>query len=342
MSGNSKGTQDIVCTIRNNGFYDNHSIAYCLLSYLCAYLRCYYPNEFVAGYLNYAANADDVKNGTDLARVYGVKITPPKYGVSRGGYAYDKEAGVIAKGLSSIKYLSADVANIFYNIAHNDKPTTFTAMLLDVKDKQVDTRQMTILLNIGFFEKFGNVPTLSKIFASYQLFYKQGKPIHSMRKDKVGNGAFAEIVKLYAGDKTKSGKDAASYTFQTEEDVKDCLEACEEYIRSLELPDLPLKTKIANSIEYLGYCDVQTNIPTDRRKLIIGEIKPKRSSTSGQVWAYSVDVQSLGTGKASQITVLSRMYDKKPINKGDIVFCKDIYKNDRGYWIMNAWENITA
>ena len=320
----------------------NHSVAYCLLSYLCAYLRYYYPKEFIAGYLNFAANADDIKNGTELAKAYNVRITPPKYGVSRGGYAYDKEAGVIAKGLSSIKYLSSDIADSLYNIAHNDNPQDFSDMLILSSDKGIDTRQMTILININFFERFGTVPKLARIYSAYQLFYKQGKPIKSMRKDKVGNGDFAEVVKSHSTDKTKTGKEAASYTFATEEDVAECLRDCERHILALPVPDLSLKDKIQNSIDYLGYCDVQTGDPKDRRKLIIGDVHAKRSNTSGAIWAYSLDVQSLGTGKASQLTVLSRMYDKNPIKKGDIVYCKNIYKNERGYWYMNDWSQISS
>lgn len=39
----------------------NHSIAYCLLGYLCAYYRYYHPLEFITSFLNNAANEDDIR-----------------------------------------------------------------------------------------------------------------------------------------------------------------------------------------------------------------------------------------------------------------------------------------
>ena len=83
----------------------NHSIAYCLLGYLCAYFRYYHPIEFITAFLNDAANDEDIRNGTILAKQRGITIVPPKFGISRSDYFFTKEKRVIAKGLSSVKYM---------------------------------------------------------------------------------------------------------------------------------------------------------------------------------------------------------------------------------------------
>ena len=67
----------------NIGLNDNHSIAYCLLGYLCAYYRYYYPSEYITAYLNNAANDDDIANGTALAMSKGISIKPPRFGHSK-------------------------------------------------------------------------------------------------------------------------------------------------------------------------------------------------------------------------------------------------------------------
>ena len=41
----------------------NHSVGYCMIGYLCAYLRYYHPFEFITAYLNNANGEDDVKAG---------------------------------------------------------------------------------------------------------------------------------------------------------------------------------------------------------------------------------------------------------------------------------------
>ena len=59
----------------------NHSIAYCLLGYLCAYYRYYYPVQFITAFLNNAANDDDIASGTMLAKIYDIRIYSPRFGV---------------------------------------------------------------------------------------------------------------------------------------------------------------------------------------------------------------------------------------------------------------------
>ena len=76
-----------------------------MLGYLCAYYRHYYPFEFITSFLNNAANEDDIKNGTAYANKIGIQVTMPKYRLSRSDYFFDKEKGVIAKGLSSVKFI---------------------------------------------------------------------------------------------------------------------------------------------------------------------------------------------------------------------------------------------
>ena len=87
----------------------NHSVAYCLLGYLCAYYRYYHPVAFAASFLNNAANNDDIKNGTEMAKRYGIKISLPKFGLSGGEYTPNEDEGVIAKGAGSIKGIGVQI-----------------------------------------------------------------------------------------------------------------------------------------------------------------------------------------------------------------------------------------
>lgn len=51
------------------------------------------------------ANEEDIVNGTALAREYGVKITPPRFGESSAKYTAHPESKTISKGIESVKYL---------------------------------------------------------------------------------------------------------------------------------------------------------------------------------------------------------------------------------------------
>lgn len=311
----------------------NHATEYSLIGYLCAYLRCYYPCEFITAYLNNAANEDDVINGTTLAAEYGFKVTPPRFGASRDAFYFNKEKKEIAKGLTSVKYMSAALANELYDIYDEVKGRSFMEVLKALSKTSIDTRQLDILIKIGYFEEFGNMGELLKLVQVYS-FFKNGTA-KSVSKSKVV-GFLTDIILDYATDKGVKGNELKSYTIT---DMDGLLAACEEQIRKSNIPDLTLKVKIQNSIDYLGYVGIQTGLPEDRRKLLITEVFPMRGK-NGAPWGYKVNTQSLGTGKQSSLTIPARIYAENQVAKGDIVYAENCYKNPKGYWYLNSYRKI--
>lgn len=313
----------------------NHSIGYCMIGYLCAYLRYYYPAEFITAYLNNANNEDDIKNGSALAELYGIQIVPPRYGISKDRYVYDKDRNVIAKGINSIKYMNSTVANELYDLAKRSDPKTFMSLLtLMNNETSIDTRQRDILIKIDFFVDFGNVTELSRI-ASVFAFFKNGTA-KKVQKDKI-SGQMLDVVSKYATDKNKNGTEAKSFTIT---DMVGLLDECEDVIKSLHLPDLDLKCKIQNQIELMGYIDLTTNKKEDRRKLLITDVFPLSSKKDNTIWGYAVQTRSVGSGKASRLTIRSSVYAKAPIKRFDIIYAKELEKNRSGYWYLLDYDLI--
>lgn len=313
----------------------NHSIGYCMIGYLCAYLRYYYPAEFITAYLNNANNEDDIKNGSALAELYGIQIVPPRYGISKDRYVYDKDRNVIAKGINSIKYMNSTVANELYDLAKRSDPKTFMSLLtLMNNETSIDTRQRDILIKIDFFVDFGNVTELSRI-ASIFVFFKNGTA-KKVQKDKI-SGQMLDVVSKYATDKNKNGTEAKSFTIT---DMAGLLDECEDVIKSLHLPDLDLKCKIQNQIELMGYIDLTTNKKEDRRKLLITDVFPLSSKKDNTVWGYAAQTRSIGSGKVSRLTIRSSVYAKAPIKRFDIIYAKELEKNRSGYWYLLDYDLI--
>lgn len=100
----AKAFMKIIEDASSYSFGYNHATEYSLIGYLCAYLRCYYPCEFITAYLNNAANEDDVINGTTLATEYGFKVTPPRFGASRDVFYFNKRniQALLKKHLTTI------------------------------------------------------------------------------------------------------------------------------------------------------------------------------------------------------------------------------------------------
>ena len=313
----------------------NHSIGYCMIGYLCAYLRYYYPAEFITAYLNNANNEDDIKNGSALAELYGIQIVPPRYGISKDRYVYDKDRHVIAKGINSIKYMNSTVANELYGLAKRSDPKTFMSLLtLMNNETSIDTRQRDILIKIDFFVDFGNVTELSRI-ASIFVFFKNGAA-KKVQKDKI-SGQMLDVVSKYATDKNKNGTEAKSFTIT---DMAGLLNECESVIKSLHLPDLDLKCKIQNQIELMGYIDLTTNKKEDRRKLLITDVFPLSSKKDNTIWGYAAQTRSIGSGKVSRLTIRSSVYAKTPVKRFDIIYAKELEKNRSGYWYLLDYDLI--
>jgi DNA polymerase-3 subunit alpha len=307
----------------------NHSIGYCMIGYLCAYLRYYHPYEFITAYLNNANGEEDIRNGSDLALLYGIRIIPPKFGVSKDKYVFDKEKQVIAKGITSLKYLNAQVANELYEVAHKYQPKTFMEVLLRASQKtSLKTNQRDNLIKVDFFSDFGNTVELARIVDLFVLL-KDGtakKISKDKAKDKLG-----ELIARYSIGTNKDGSESKSYSIT---DMGGLLAEGEAIIKSLNLPDVDIRVKMANQQEIMGYIDLTTGRKEDRRKLLITEVYPLISKDKGTAWGYAVITRSLGTGKTARLTIRSYLYSRIPVQKGDIVFAKELDKNKAGYWYL--------
>ena len=314
----------------------NHSVAYCLIGYLCAYLRYYHPYEFITCYLNKASTEEDIKQGTELAESYGIRITPPRYGISKDSYCFDVNQKVIAKGVSSIKYLSSKVANELYDISKTYSPETFLNLLFLIKDTSVDNRQLDMLIKIDFFEEFGNCRELLRIRDMFDYF--KGGDMKSIKKSNINDDALRNIISKYASSKKKDGSEAVSFTFADKDSLEQCMKECEIMIKSLHLPDLDMKVKIQNSIDILGYVNVVTGKEEDRRRLLITDCMPLTDKKTGSIWSYRLSTRSLGSGKTSRVSVSSERYNQTPIKVGNIVYAKQVGQNRSGYWYIYDYE----
>ena len=314
----------------------NHSIAYCLLGYLCAYYRFYHPLEFITAYLNNAANDDDIERGTEYANLVGIKITMPKFGFSKADYFFDKEQNVIAKGLSSVKYLSGSVADELYVLAHDKQYDYFVDLLTDIDQKtRVDSRQLNILIKIDFFSSFGNQRELFRIIDLFYGVYKKGSA-KKISKERVDGSPLESIVAKYSAGETKSGASAKSYTILNMESI---LRESETAILDLELSDLDILLKIQNFKDAMGYAGYISGKEEDRRKLYVLSVYPLLRKKDKKQFGYSVITKSIGSGKESRFTVMNSLFNKDSIKEGDIVYCKS-FKREGSYYQLTDYYKI--
>ena len=327
----------VILDASSYAFSWNHSDAYSAIGYICGYLRYYYPLEFLTSALNtFEDNADKTNEIIKYAGKVGIKLTMPKWGISKDNYSFDKERNVIAKGLASIKYMSKGIANELFDIAHSKEYTHFVDVLCDIsKFSKIDARQLDILIKIDFFSDFGNQRELLRIADMFDNIFKKGEA-KQISKAKVEGTVFEPIISKYAIGTTKTGGVAKNYTLT---DVRAILREIEDAIKALHLDDLGDVIKVRNFVETMGYVGYISGKEEDRRKLYITNIFPVCRKKDGKQFGYSILTKSIGSGKESRFTVFNRVYDKNPIKKDDIIYCKS-FERDGQYYTLTDYDKI--
>lgn len=314
----------------------NHSDAYSMIGYICGYLRYYHPLEFITAALNiFRDNAEKTAAITKYAKRNKIKITTPKFGYSKSEYFYMNDKRVIAKGLSSVKFMSEALANELFDLSQKHTYTSFIDLLTDIyRETSANSRQVEILIKIDYFSDFGNQRELFRICDIFDLF-KKGEA-KQIRKDAVAMTPLEDVVKQYATGSTKSGGDAKSYTLL---DVPAIMRGCEQKIREAGLSDLSDIIKVKNFAEIMGYVGYVSGKEEDRRKLYVKDVFPVKRKRDGVQFGYSILTQSIGSGVESRFTVFNRLYEKDPIKKDDIILCTS-FDREGSYFTMTGYQHV--
>ena len=158
----------IILDASDYGFSWNHSDAYSSIGYISGYLRYYYPLEFLTASLNIFSDKEEKTTAiTNYARKVGITIKDIKFGHSKADYSMEKETNSIYKGIASIKYMSADVANKLYDPANTQKFDSFIDLLRVFPG---DSRQLEILIKLNYFSQFAPIGKLLNIVELYNKF----------------------------------------------------------------------------------------------------------------------------------------------------------------------------
>ncbi len=318
-------------------FNSSHSYCVALDSLYGAWLKAHHPLAFYETYIRLMEEKGD-KDKINAAKEeaeshFGIRFSPLRFGQDNRTIHADEEKNEMINTMGSIKGYGVTIGRTFYDCSRKGF-TSFIDVLAYLDKNKVKEAKFKPLILIDYFEQFGNQRELLRIAELWELF-KQGE-IKSIKRTTVDcDPILKEIVQRYTTSTRKDGKDAASYTFHSEDDVMKCLYDCEKAIFVAGMKDLDMKVKIQNCIEILGYCDIRTGKEEDRRRLLITEVFPLKNN--GVLWAYRLSTKSLGSGKTARVTVKVDMYNRKPINQGDIVYATDLYKNKAGYWYLSDY-----
>ncbi len=321
------------------GFSWNHAYPYACIGYISGYLRTYYPYEFLTASLNaFVDDEEKTAEITEYATNHNIRIITPKWGLSKGSYFYSKDQGVIAKGLKSVKYLNDAIGDGLFDLSHAGKFDHFMDLLSSIRETaRIDTRQLEILIKIDYFSSYGNPRELLRINDFFEKF-KRGE-LTQIKKEGL-DPELTEILERHATGITKTGKPAKTYTIT---DMPGLLSEIESAILAKHLDDFDMRLKIQTQLECLGYIDLTSGKPEDRRKLIVTEVYPLVNKDRKIPWAYAIQTRSIGTGKVSRLTVRAKIFDADPIVQYDTIYASDVQKMtraDKTYWYLLGYRHV--
>lgn len=289
----------------------NHSTGYSMIGYMCAYLRYYYPKEFITAYLNNANNEDDIMLGTELAKQLGITIHSIKFRHSTAKYSCDKDG--IYKGIASVKFLNEDAANDLYSIK-DEKFNTFIDLLVRISDLKVDNRKLEILIKLDFFEEFGGIRyllTCSDLFSKYY-----GKK--QMKKDKaLEYGLDFDVLRECSGKETQK-------TFMELDSAK----LLNKLLQNVPNEKTDMRTKIAYQIENLGYVDIVD-------KKLAGYCVALDLNVD---YSPRLKLYALANGNTIPVKIRKKIFKQNPIRRGDIVKVTNQYKKQKMKKVDGEWQ----
>ena len=147
-------------------FNKSHAAAYAVVSYRTAYLKAYYPQEFMAATLNsYLGNLDKVPMYIDECKRMNIQILKPDINKSYTKFTVDN--GKIRFGLGSIKNVGTQVVDsIVANREKQGKFQSFSDFCERMENESVNKKCIESLIKAGAFDEFEQ--TRSTLMASFE------------------------------------------------------------------------------------------------------------------------------------------------------------------------------
>ena len=285
----------------------NHSLPYSYIGYICGYLRYYYPLEFMTVVLNVCKDdAEKTNKAIDYVKKHDMVIKPPKFRYSRAEYFMDKETNSIYKGMASIKYMNAQVSEELYKLKDNQY-NNFMDLLIDVYDKtSINSRQLTILIVIDFFEEFGKSQKLLDIVELYENI--MSKKIKSKKGEvsfnKVDLPYPQEIIKKYATEKSKEDK-------YKQYKVERALELCNELMNDIHNIEMPSIYKIRMCFDTMGECNYYFEDYNPTTCIVVDVITKFKTK---KAWLFSI-----ASGHIAEVNIGEGYYNLQPFKALDVI-----------------------
>lgn len=149
---------DDMSSFASYAFNKSHAAAYAVVAYRTAYLKYYYPCEFMASLLTSVLdNSTKIADYIDACKKNGINILPPNVNVSNKTFTVGEDDKTVMFGLLAIKNLGHDFIDTIINERRlNGKFTSFYSFCKRVHGKGFNRRAVEGLIKSGALDGLGS------------------------------------------------------------------------------------------------------------------------------------------------------------------------------------------
>jgi len=135
-------------------FNKSHAAAYAFITYQTAYLKTFYPSEYMASLISSIEDQNKINEYLVNCKNLGIEKLPPDINMSEIGFAV--EGSSIRFGLSAIKNVGKGfIANVVEEREKNGKFSSFFDFISRMIDKDMNKRAVEYLIKCGTFDSLG-------------------------------------------------------------------------------------------------------------------------------------------------------------------------------------------
>ncbi|WP_297419197.1 DNA polymerase III subunit alpha [Clostridium sp.] len=303
-------------------FSENHAKPYSYIGYACAWLRYYYPLEFLTVVLNINKDNDEkTSKAIEYMKNKDINISLPIFGLSKGEYFFSKQTNTIYKGIGSLKGLGIKDGDELYQLSQENKYSNFIDLIKDIKEKtSVNDGKLKVLIKLDYFSEFGKSQRLLDLLDIYNNFTgKKQIKIDQLQELNLTQ----ELMDKYSNKKTAK--------IYKELNIEGLIK---ELINRVEDKEIKLKEKLQAELELLGY--ITTKLPLISENLVyimkIDEFKNKKSYT------YYTTIYDIKTGEEIRYRISDyKIYMDYPFKEGDIIKICEQHKSNKKKQIDGKW-----
>ena len=272
---------ELILKFAEYGFNKSHSAAYALVAFQTAYLKTYYPSEFMAALLTSEQNkVEKVAQYIEEIKRMNIKLLPPNINKAVGEFSsirLDDGSEAILYGLGAIKSVGMPAVNNLIKVRPENGFSSVDEFMSKIDPAKINKRTMESLIKVGAFDEYG--------FTRKCLVENLPKLCENSRK--IAESKREAEISLFDVDDITSGIKADLSIIEEEYPLKEKLEY-EKEILGIYLSAHPLDefSEQINKLDYYKSLDFD-NLKGSGQIFCVGKIEDFKAlmSKSGKRYA---------------------------------------------------------